>query len=1071
MWNLTRFFFISGKDSYLVARTEETLIICDLIRNLISEVPWTTSGRHERFYFENPNVCLIFNAGELSLVEYGNNYISGSVRSEFVNPHVISVRLNERGNSKNNKKLAYLLDMKTIAIIDLMIQTCIAQISHDSKIDWIELSETAHKLLFRDKKMRLILVDVATNKKQTLLSKTSFVQWVTGSDVTVAQSDSNLAVWYNIDMPEHVTIINVRGDAYDVIREDGKTEVHTHEGPAEHVYQLDEGLVEFGTALNDCDFGRAVLYLESLGDSPAAKAMWHNLAYVALIQQNLRVAQRCFAALGNASKTFYLSETIKIADKYEETTGPGLTCPEVRARLCLLGGDLRQAERIYLEQGNIEAALKMYIDLHRWDDAIQLAEKRGYPGTQSLREGQMTYLLSSGQEEKAGEVLEERGEIDRAMTLYLKANRPAKAARMMLKNFRLLQDNSLVSRVTSALIKAELFELAGDLAHKVGNPENAVSLYRRGGAYARALDLARQHVPDEIVNLEEEWGDYLVSKRQLDASISHFIESGASNKALEAAMGAKQWKKAVQIAKVLDDPEEIRKYAVELSEHLASVGDLETAEDILLRGEMYRKAIEMLNQHGQWEKAYDIAEKYLSDSDDVRDMFLELAKQLEAKHKYRDAEKIYIAIEEPNLAIQMYKSNEMYDSMLRLIERYHKDMVESTHLNLARQLEGKNKYKTAEVHYVAANDWKSAVHMYCLAGKWEDANRIAKQKGGADASNQVVFMWARSLPLEGAARLLTKLGQVDNAINYACDAGQYDFALDICRLIDKSPDDVHLKIAMVLEDEGKFSEAENEFILANKPKEAIMMYTHANDWKSAIRIAEKHAPEMVTEILTSQAAAALETRNYNEYEALLIRAEKPEIIIQHYKEFGMWQDAIRIAQEYAPMLLPDLQRHQNQVARHSMGDAKYLLQQASEFARNEEFKKAIDCLLQINSHNSDEKSLERALLKAAEICNQFLEGDIAQEVARELAPRLLQINQVGPAAHLYLAAELPKEAVDVFIKTENWNKAKRLAKEIDASLVVYVEQQQKMYLRHEGNVEQLADIGKFLPLLYSIDNK
>lgn len=87
---------IMGRDNYLVARTEESLIVCDLTRNLISEVPWTTSGCHERFYFENPNVCLIFNVGELSLVEYGVSNILSSVRTEFVNPHVISVRLNER---------------------------------------------------------------------------------------------------------------------------------------------------------------------------------------------------------------------------------------------------------------------------------------------------------------------------------------------------------------------------------------------------------------------------------------------------------------------------------------------------------------------------------------------------------------------------------------------------------------------------------------------------------------------------------------------------------------------------------------------------------------------------------------------------------------------------------------------------------------------------------------------------------------------------------------------------------------------------------------------------------------
>lgn len=69
----------------------------------------------------------------------------------------------------------------------------------------------------------------------------------------------------------------------------GKTEVKTKDGQSDHTYRLDEGLVEFGTAVNDSDFGRAILFLESLGDNPAAKAMWHNLANISLYQQNLRV--------------------------------------------------------------------------------------------------------------------------------------------------------------------------------------------------------------------------------------------------------------------------------------------------------------------------------------------------------------------------------------------------------------------------------------------------------------------------------------------------------------------------------------------------------------------------------------------------------------------------------------------------------------------------------------------------------------------------------------------------------------------------------------------------------------
>lgn len=97
---------------------------------------------------------MIFNAGELSLVEYGENEILASVRTEFANPHLLSVRLNERHHDDNNKKLAYLLDLKTICIIDLISGVPISQINHESKIDWLEMNETAHKLLFRDKKQR-----------------------------------------------------------------------------------------------------------------------------------------------------------------------------------------------------------------------------------------------------------------------------------------------------------------------------------------------------------------------------------------------------------------------------------------------------------------------------------------------------------------------------------------------------------------------------------------------------------------------------------------------------------------------------------------------------------------------------------------------------------------------------------------------------------------------------------------------------------------------------------------------------------------------------------------------------
>ena len=61
---------------------------------------------------------IIFNAGELSLVEFGTNDLLTSVRTEFMSPHLISVRINERKQQgvDQNKKLAYLIDLNTICI-------------------------------------------------------------------------------------------------------------------------------------------------------------------------------------------------------------------------------------------------------------------------------------------------------------------------------------------------------------------------------------------------------------------------------------------------------------------------------------------------------------------------------------------------------------------------------------------------------------------------------------------------------------------------------------------------------------------------------------------------------------------------------------------------------------------------------------------------------------------------------------------------------------------------------------------------------------------------------------------
>ena len=61
---------------------------------------------------------------------------------------------------------------------------------------------------------------------------------------------------------------------------------------------------------------------------------------------------------------------------------------------------------------------------------------------------------------------------------------------------------------------------------KIDQNQRALESFRQGKAFRRAVELARFVFPKEVIALEEEWGDHLASQQQMDAAISHYIESG-----------------------------------------------------------------------------------------------------------------------------------------------------------------------------------------------------------------------------------------------------------------------------------------------------------------------------------------------------------------------------------------------------------------------------------------------------------------------------------------------------------------------------------------------------------------
>ncbi|XP_062858050.1 intraflagellar transport protein 172 homolog isoform X2 [Trichomycterus rosablanca] len=1051
---------IMGKDRYLVAHTSNTLLLGDLGSNKLSEVVWHGSGGNEKFFFENENVCMVYNAGELTLVEYGSNNILRSVRTEFMNPHLISVRLNERRQRgvKDNKKLAYLIDIKTIAIVDLVGGYNLGTVFHDLKIDWLELNEIGHKLLFRDKKLQLILFDIESGLKTTMLSFCSYVQWVPGSDVVIAQNHDNLCVWYNIDSPEKITLHSLKGDVVELVRANGKTEVTVIEGVNKIFYTLDEGLIEFGTAIDDKDYQRATAFLETLEMCAETEAMWKTLSKLSLEAQQLLIAERCFAALGCVSKARFLNKTNKVADLILKEYGSDSTENyQVRAHLAVLDKNYKLAEVYFMKQNEINDVMEMYQELQMWDDCIALAEAKGHPKLDSLRCSYYAWLIETYQYEKAGEIKENEGDCVEAAKLYLKAGLPGKAAWLAISRDKLLCSSEIIACITSALIKGEFYETAGDLFEKLKNNHRALDCYRKGNSFKKAVELARVAFPSEVVKLEEAWGNYLVLKKQMDGAINHYIEAGCSSKAVEAAIKARQWKKALHILELQED-KSLAKYYLRVAQHYASIHKFEVAENLFVKGGHIQDAIDMYTEAGKWEQAHKLAIKCMTQKE-VSSLYISRAKELEKRGKYKEAERLFLTIDEPDMAITMCKNNKLYDDMIRLVAKYHEDLLQETHIHLAKELEIEGRFQEAEYHYIEGKDWKAVVNMYGSNALWEDAYRVSKRHGTTSAHTQVAYLWAKDLGGKAAVKLLNKFDLIETAIDFAAENNSFDFAFELAQLSMKQKVlELHLKKAMLLEDEGKFIEAEMEFIMAGKPKEAVLMYLHIEDWLGAQRVAEAHDPNSMADVLVEQARFCLKQKDFQKAEAFLLQAQRPELAINYYKEAKMWSDAMRICKEYLPHKLGLLQEeYEREATGKGIRGLESMVEQAREWEQMGEYSQAVECYLKVKD-STNVALLEKCWIKAAELAIKFLKREKAVNVVQTVGRHLVQLRKYITAAELYLNLDLIKEAVDAFLEGEEWNKAKRVAKELDPRLEEYVDQCYKEHLKNHGKVESLVGV-------------
>lgn len=179
--------------------------------------------------------------------------------------------------------------------------------------------------------------------------------------------------------------------------------------------------------------------------------------------------------------------------------------------------------------------------------------------------------------------------------------------------------------------------------------------------------------------MELAWADHLVSIKEYASAVEHFIEAHAQDKAVDAYIKAKRYNDAAKLAEQLGDTKGIEKHLGLLAHHFAQERKYEEASRFFFRSNQRENAVKMYIDAGHFEKAISVARSFMP-KEDVDEMKINHADSLRKSSKFSEASTFYVSAERIDLAIEMYRENQMFTELIDVVAEMQPDDLEETRL-------------------------------------------------------------------------------------------------------------------------------------------------------------------------------------------------------------------------------------------------------------------------------------------------------------------------------------------------------------------------------------------------------
>ncbi len=262
------------------------------------------------------------------------------------------------------------------------------------------------------------------------------------------------------------------------------------------------------------------------------------------------------------------------------------------------------------------------------------------------------------------------------------------------------------------------------------------------------------------------------------------------------------------------------------------------------------------------------------------------------------------------------------------------------------------------------------------------------------------------------------------------------------------------------------------------------MYIHQKQWENAIRVSQIHEPNLIQQIYKAHGIVSQENNNLIDAEKWYIEGNSIEDAIKMYEDRLMYNDALRLAEQFMPSLVHQLRIKQMNTSTNTNNTNNHMqsiINKANFYKENGNYDAAVDILLtlQYPQHCETIKEIVSIWEEAVNISMEKALINLPNTI-KYVAKQFNEIGEFEKSAQYYLEINDHISACNSFLNGNMFEKAREICKMYDNNnnnnnIMNEIDQKYEEYLlsnENDNNNNKLESINPSLATkIYGDQNK